>query len=240
MIKKILKKIIFPIYRLFLRPSIRYSGLFSLFQNILSYSPREKILKISMQFASASKLEGDYLEFGVFEGYTFVSAYHFAQKQRLKSMKFYAFDSFGGLPEIKGIDDEGFQHFDKGQWSCDEDKFKKIISKKRVDLNKTEIVPGWFDKVLNEETKKRLPLKKAAVIWIDCDLYESTVPVLNFITDYVQNGTILIFDDFFCFRGDPNRGEQKALREWLERNPSIKATEFYKFAWHGNSFIIHR
>ncbi|MCG2718374.1 MAG: methyltransferase, partial [Nanoarchaeota archaeon] len=73
-----------------------------------------------------------------------------------------------------------------------------------------------------------------------CDLYESTVLVLDFITEYIQDGTIIIFDDWFSFRGNPNRGEQKAFKEWLKKNPSIKTTEFYRFGWHGNSFITHR
>jgi O-methyltransferase len=49
------------------------------------------------------------------------------------------------------------------------------------------------------------------VIWVDCDLYESTVPVLDFITEYIQDGTVIIFDDWYSFRADPDRGEQKAL-----------------------------
>ena len=138
------------------------------------------------------------------------------------------------------IDDNQNHRFKKGRFSCTSDKFKKILSKKHVDLTKVHLVPGFYDKTLNEATKKMLQLKKAAVIWIDCDLYSSTVPVLDFITDYAQNGTILVFDDYFCFGGDPNKGEQKAFREWLKRNPSIKVTEFHKIGWHGNSFIIHR
>jgi O-methyltransferase len=110
----------------------------------------------------------------------------------------------------------------------------------QVDLAKVEIVAGWYDDVLNDEAKERLPLRAASVIWVDCDLYESTVPVLAFVTDYVQDGTVLIFDDWFCFRGDPHRGEQRAFREWLEKNPEITASEFHKFGWHGNSFILHR
>jgi hypothetical protein len=82
---------------------------------------------------------------------------------------------------------------------------------------------------LNDHTKKTLGIKQAAVVWIDCDLYESTVPALNFITDFVQTGTIICFDDFYCFRGDPNRGESKAFKEWLLRNPKITAIEYRKF-----------
>jgi len=194
-----------------------------------------------MEFVQGSRLKGDYLEFGCYEGKSLISAFHFAQARGLKHMRFYAFDSFEGLPEIKGIDEvkDIDNYFTKGLYACDVNKFKNNLKRGGVDLNKVEIVPGWYDDVLNEETKKKLPINKAAVIWIDCDLYESTVPILNFITDYLQDGTILIFDDWFCFRGNPDKGEQKAFREWLEKNLSIKATEFHKFGWNGNSFIFN-
>jgi hypothetical protein len=41
--------------------------------------------------------------------------------------------------------------------------------------------------VLKRTGVTKLPLKKAAIIMIDCDLYESTVSVLDFITDYLQD-----------------------------------------------------
>lgn len=193
-----------------------------------------------MEFATHSRLQGDYLEFGVNRGGSFVSAYYFAKRSNLQAMKFYAFDSFEGLPEISGIDADGFSHFSKGSFACDIEEFKGILGEKGVDLSRVQLIPGWYNESLNRQTKEQLPLKTAAVIWVDCDLYESTVPVLDFITDYVQDGTVLIFDDWFCFRGAPDRGERKAFSEWLERNPDLTATEFHKFDWGGNSFILHR
>ena len=192
-----------------------------------------------MDFILHSKLDGDYLEFGVYKGTTFIAAYNFARSVGLKSMKFYAFDSFQGLPEISSADNNKLHEFSKGQYYCDVDEFKKNIYRRGVNLDRVNIIPGWYDQVLNEQTKSKIRIKKASIVYIDCDLYKSTVPVLNFITDYIQDGTIIIFDDWFCFKGDPNYGEQKAFREWLKRNPKIVVTEFHKFGWHGNSFIIH-
>lgn len=33
----------------------------------------------------------------------------------------------------------------------------------------------------------------------------------------LQTGTIVIFDDYWLFRGDKNRGEQKALLEFQKK-----------------------
>jgi O-methyltransferase len=224
-----------PFYKILSLPSFRYSYFFDVF----AHTPRENMMKIAMEFATHSRLKGDYLEFGVNQGESFVSAFHFARRSGLNDMRFYAFDSFRGLPEIKGIDAEGFAHFTAGDFACDRDQFCKIISAKGVNLDRVSLVPGWYDEVLNEETKAKLPLSSAAVIWVDCDLYESTIPVLDFISNYIQDGTVIIFDDWFSFRGDPDRGEQKAFAEWLAKNPDIRATEFQKFDWKGISFILH-
>jgi len=226
------------IYNLFFSRR-RYSMRAARWRNAFHLMPFEKLLYRTMAFVQGNSIEGDYLEFGTYQGRSLASAHHIAQLYSLKKMRFYAFDSFEGLPEIQGVDREGFCNFKKGDFSCSQEDFLKILKRRGVDLNKVQLIPGWFDQVLNDKTKRSLPIKKAAVIWIDCDLYKSTVPVLDFITSYIQDGTIIIFDDWFAFRGNPNRGEQLAFREWLTRNPQITASEFRKFDWSANSFILH-
>ena len=215
---------------------MRFASWFVRFRKLVVYTPREEFIRTVMEYVAMTRLEGDYLEFGVFLGRSFVPAYHFAQRNKLRNMRFYGFDSFEGLPAIKGEDEGG--EFSEGQYSLSLNQFSKMISSRGVRLDKTNLVKGWYDKVLNGDTKKQLAMKKAAFIYVDCDLYESTVPVLNFITDYLQSGTIIAFDDWHCFKGNPEKGEQKAFREWLRQNPSFEALEFLKFGWSGNSFIM--
>ena len=241
MFRRIIKKIFRPIYRLIVHPSIRYSRFSLLLQeNIFKWSEKEDIFRHVMDYVSSSKLYGDYLEFGVFKGGTFTPAFYFAKMFGLNRMKFYGFDSFKGISKIKGIDAKGFKHFNEGDCACSKDEFVKIIKRRGVDLKRVELIEGFYDDTLNKELKNKLPINEASVVYVDCDTYESTVPVLNFITDFIKDGSIILFDDWYCYRGDPNRGEQKAFMEWLKRNSNIRATEFRKFGWHGNSFIIHK
>lgn len=233
-------KFLFFIRQNFLFLPFRTSRYYYGFQDMLAKTVREEILNYAMEFVAMDEIGGDYLEFGVFEGNTLANAFHFAKRYKLQTMNFYAFDSFEGMPEVKGIDLAGHPLFKKGQLSSGGvERFSKLISKKGVDLKRVQIIPGWYQETLTERTKRRLFLKKAAIIYIDCDLYESTVPVLDFITSYIQDGTILIFDDWFLFAGHPDRGEQRAFREWLHKNKQIRVSEFRKFGWHGNSFIVH-
>lgn len=53
--------------------------------------------------------------------------------------------------------------------------------------------------------------------------------VLRFIEECIQDGTILIFDELFCYCGNSNKGKYRVLRELLEKNPTIKVSEYQKF-----------
>ena len=75
---------------------------------------------------------------------------------------------------------------------------------------------------------------------IDCDLYESTVPVLDFITDIVGQGTIIIFDDWYRFKGSTEHGEQRACKEWLERNPHITLTQYWQQGPQSVAFLVNK
>jgi len=192
-----------------------------------------------MGFVDDCRIEGCYLEFGSAGGGSLTDAFYAARRyRRLKAMLFFVFDSFEGLPEPTGLDADEFRRYSKGDYACNLDRYRQNIRNRGVDLDRVICIPGWYADTLNEELKRKLPIKKASVVWIDCDLYESTVPVLEFITDYIQDGTVLIFDDWFSYKGRLDRGEARAFKEWLARNPSIQATEYHKVDRTMMSFIM--
>jgi len=190
-----------------------------------------------MKFIMANKIEGDYLEFGCFGGMTFRLAHKYARLLDLK-MHFYAFDSFQGLPKPKGIDVH--TQWGEGAMSNSIADFKKILRSAGIKEVEYTLVPGFYSESLSEDKIAELKLKKAAFIYVDCDLYESTVPVLKFILPLLQTGTVIAFDDFYCFNGDPDCGEQLALREFLKQNPEVEVVDYTTFGWHGKSFIIKK
>jgi len=158
------------------------------------------------------RINGDYLEFGVYKGSSFILAYKAAKKYGLNNMRFFAFDSFEGLPDNESV------VFNKGDFKAPVTVFKKYVQKAGVDVKDVEIIKGYYDKALTDELKNKYDLKKAAVIHVDCDLYISTKPVLSFIGDLVDSGTILIFDDWYSFSKEKNKnkfGEERAFNEEL-------------------------
>lgn len=198
------------------------------------------MLDLAMDFVRHNQVEGDYFEFGVYAGRTFQYAYHAAHDRGLKTMKFHAFDSFEGFSEPKGQDDIGL--IAKGSRSASEELFLSNIQKAGVPLTRVTTTKGWFSDTLEGTGAKRTGRKfgqaKAAVVWLDADLHEPTISALRFISNRLQDGTVLIFDNWFLFKDHPSRGEQKALGEWQKQHPEIILTPFYNVSWHGRSFIV--
>jgi len=217
------------------------------------YTGEHSCLYNAAAFAAWNQIEGDYLEFGVFQGDSFATAYRAIQTEQGRRSAFFdnspgsgqavqthqrcfAFDSFSGLPEGPAARQADYV---PGAYACTQDKFTTNIVKYGVDLKDVVIVPGFYNKTLTSETKEKHGLQRAAIVMIDCDLYESTVPVLEFLTDVVVQGTIIIFHDWFRFRGSPNCGEQRACREWLERNPHLELVEFWREGPQTVSFLVN-
>lgn len=221
---------------------------------------------LAADFVCAEYVPGDYLEFGVFRGSSFVTAYHaittavrdwssrerahmaYSNKGRAEEaflkvkrneIRFFAFDSFQGLPEPRGVDKLSAR-FSRGRYDCTEEQFRQILTDNGVDLGEVIIVRGFYEDTLTDEAKKKHKLAAASIVMIDCDLYSSTKVVLDFIRDLIVEGTVLIFDDWFNFKANPNLGEQRACREWLEENPQFSLTPFARWGVTQQSFIVHR
>ena len=198
---------------------------------------RDRIISLAFKYVSDEKVYGDYFEFGVFKGRTFTYAFHSISREKQNSL-LYAFDSFEGFPEPDSVD-KVFERFKEGEASSSQEYFMRYLKKHKVDINLIRVVPGWYDDTLTQQTREKLGLKQASVIYIDCDMYKSTVPVLAFIRPLLQDGTVLLFDDWFCYRADPRKGQRRAVSEWLDKFPEINLVEWRKFAIVGQSFIVN-
>jgi len=134
-------------------------------------------------------------EFGVWNGY---SINRFAKKT---TETIYGFDSFVGLQEDWTGADSG-----KGGFNRD-GKLPPVA--KNVRLFK-----GWFN-----DTLPRFLAEHAGpfvFIHIDCDTYESTLAVMNMLEARILVGTVIVFDDYFGYRGWRD-GEYKAWQEFVSR-----------------------
>ncbi len=168
-------------------------------------------------------MRGYYFEFGCHEANTMRLAYK--HSRYLFDWTYVAFDSFEGFPEIDKIDRQ--ESFEPGKCATSEEAFREKVRRAGMPPDRLRTVKGFYDRSLTPEVRDELLPHKAAVVYVDCDLYVSTVDVLNFIVDFLQTGTIFVFDDWNCFWGDPRRGERRAWSEFLAKHPDLEFEEFF-------------
>jgi len=165
---------------------------------------------------SKSTDEFDYLEFGVARGTSMIMAYHLSKKYGLNDGRFFAFDSFKGLPNSEK------EVFTKGDMAYPQDEFKLFCEKAGVDVSKISIVPGYYENSLKDEVIEEYELgSRPCLVHIDCDLYTSTKEVLGFLDKFIPEKSVIIFDDWFNFEhlaDQENHGERRAFSEWKLKN----------------------
>lgn len=143
---------------------------------------------------SQVSVPGELLECGVFSGGTI------RQLARLcPDATIHGFDSFEGLPEA-------WAGFDLGRAA-----FSRQGRLPRVPRN-VRLYKGWFRDTLPIWLRENGG--KVAFLHIDCDIYSSTVDVLDALAARFQPGSIVLFDEYFNY---PNweRHEFKAWREFV-------------------------
>lgn len=220
---------------------------------------------LAADFIFSENIDGDYLEFGVFKGDSFIEAYEVCEKAKKwnsikfnqlafeskknahenfekltikKNIRYFAFDSFEGLPKEKN-EDSKHSRFHEGRFKSSKDFFINACKLNNVDISKVFICEGFYENSLKQEFLNKHDLSKAAIVMIDCDLLSSTKLVLNFITPILQNGTIIIFDDWFTYKGMKNKGQQKAVTEWLAINKEVSLIEYAQYGKSQKSFIVN-
>ena len=200
---------------------------------------REHMADLAVRFATNNRIDGAYLEFGVWRGSTFAQFYHALRRHRL-TMPMYAFDSFEGLPEPDGIDAlPGYESFRAGQFGCSVSEFEAELAARRVPRTAYTIVPGFYEETLTPACVEKHGIRRAALVWVDCVLYESARCVVDFLGPILQDGTLLMFNDYYRFKGHPDLGERKAFAEFLRRWPTVRVTDYARFASVGQAFIVH-
>jgi hypothetical protein len=84
-----------------------------------------------------------------------------------------------------------------------------------------KLVKGWFNEVLpNWITENAGPIK---FLHMDADIYSSTKEVLTMLNSQIVPNTIIVFDEMYSWKNPEkykfwDRGEYKALKEWMSEN----------------------
>ena len=180
-------------------------------------------------------ITGDYLEFGCWGGRTFAMAYTEAVRHG-HNAKLCAFDSFQGLPAQAGTEDEQ-PIWVAGTMAITEGAFHSACAANGIPRSRYAVVPGYYETFLPQLGPSDPPVN-VALIYIDCDLYSSTMSVLDFLDPRLKHGAIIAFDDYFCWSENQISGERRAMLEFFSGHARWRLVPYLPFGWHGQSFVI--
>jgi O-methyltransferase len=210
----------------------------------------EEAYRRALEFVTLGGVVGAVMEFGVLGGW---SARIFSEIMRdiFNLNELHLFDSFEGLPEYtSAIDRDSYEIGGRKIWADRmkfpedflkqfgqphywhiRDRLSEVIRPERIIVHK-----GFYAETLKEKLEN-----KAAIVHIDCDLYQSAKEVLEglFTLNALQDGTVILFDDWNCNRANPNYGERRAWAEFLRRQSRFTATAWYTYGFNGAAFILH-
>ena len=132
------------------------------------------------------------LEFGVATGRTLNQFAHW-----LPNKTIYGFDGFQGLPE------DWTSRMRRGFFARD--------NLPRVRKN-CALVVGWFDQTLPGFKEKYIKDQPLVLLHVDCDLYSSTVTILENLRSNIVPGTVIVFDEYMNYPG----WQLDEFRAWQE------------------------
>jgi len=201
----------------------------------------------AIEYVDYEAIPGDIVEFGVFTGISLAllaKAHSFDPKGIERRVA--GFDSFEGLPGAN----EPHARWQPGDCSLNHswhpllkvgDPVTPEVTRRLFAVCGLEaplLHVGPFEQTL----PAAFPAvhRQVALVHFDCDLYESTRDALAAIAPALQDGAMLLFDDWFHYRGHPGKGESRAFSEFLAAHPEWGAVQYQPYATFCNSFILHR
>jgi O-methyltransferase len=182
-----------------------------------------------------------YLEFGVYVGTSMACMYQATKAIGADHLRLIGFDSFEGMPDGEERDD--VWTWKPGQLYSDMRLTRANLQRLGVPKQRVELVQGWFEESLTDETRSGLALDHAPIIMMDCVLESSTRTALEFCTPLIRDRAVVYFDDWSAVdlarRG---LGEGRALERWLADHPEMEAIPKPDLAYERDSqaFLIVR
>jgi hypothetical protein len=188
----------------------------------------------------------NYYEFGVGWGGTLIQYIKalslFCREQRKNFYKYhiFGFDSFEGLPQKKGFQDDS-PAYGKGCFSHSINEIQEKVQRYGVDLKQDNIqfIKGFFEDSLTSELRDKLKKWPPSIVTVDVDYYSSAKTVLEWLRPILPSGALFYFDDIWDFYGHPKYGEIGAINEFNEMKEG-QLVPFPVLGMAGSAYIFSR
>jgi O-methyltransferase len=184
---------------------------------------------------SFNGISGDYAEFGCYGGASMWLAWQEIVANPVRR-HMWAFDSFRGLPETADPRDD-HPAWIPNTMAMSLDAFHATLATRGVLREAYTPVEGYFTESLPRLGRDGPP-GDIALAYVDCDLYSSTVTVLDFLEPRLKHGMIVAFDDYYCWTDSDVSGERAALGEFAADHPEWNFHRYRSIDWGGVAFVV--
>ncbi len=199
-------------------------------------------IKKAFYLTTIGGIKGDYIEFGVFTGSSMSCALRSARTNRLGKLKetsrFFGFDSFEGFGEIP--DEHHHPFFSDKNFAVNIENVQKRLNRIKKPNQKLKLVKGFYSETLDGKTPSTYKIQKSSVVLIDCDFYNASLSCFNFIGPVIQEGTIIIIDDFYSYKGHSRKGTYGAFQDFLNIYDKYKFRRIFDYGIGGIAYIAHK
>lgn len=202
--------------------------------NLEKYLALKKVHYLS----SIEDIEGDYLEFGVFTGSSFCHSIRCSHRMsqlnsKVVGTRFFGFDSFSGFGELSEDDEHGF-YTDENFATSLKDVNKRVAKvAKGIEFR---LIPGFFSESLKEGAAKN-GINRSRIIFIDSDTYSSAAEALTFCLPTIQDGTFVVLDDYFSYKGSKAKGVARAFAEFIEQG-QFSIRQVFTYGMGGAVYVV--
>ncbi len=175
---------------------------------------------MSAKYVIKNKLEGDFLECGVWRGGSTLAVKMIFEEYHWDA-KVWLFDTFKGMTKPNKFDNlhNGenakihYDKFDKGDYNAwcyaSVEDVKQVFMEAKVNMNQCEFIKGDVMKTLPQHIDK---IKHLSLLRLDTDWYESTKIEIEMLYPKLVSKGILIIDDFGFWEG-----ARKAIEEYFDQ-----------------------
>lgn len=199
-------------------------------------SDKFKHLIESVNYIRVACIKGELMEFGCHSGRTFSIILNSLKYFKMSNRRLHAFDSFQGLPNSISVDEP---YFKPGMFATSLSDFLSIVKSNTGNKIDTSLIHvGFYNDIL--PSLSATFDEEIAMLHIDVDLYASTVPILEFVSNKLADGAVILFDDYYCHSPNSNLGERRAFDEFITNNPNFFVTHWKNYSTFGASFIVSK
>ena len=167
------------------------------------------------------QITGDYIEFGIYKGKSIYHSFKVAKKLDIqKNILFWGLDSFEGFP----VENHNFYK---------NDNFKTTYTKTKnqfKNFKEIKVIKGFFKESLR--TQELVNIKNISFAFIDCDIFESTIDIFDYLKPRLTNGSFIMIDDYTSIDSNGN-----SIAKSFKASFKID-DEIFIFGYYSNGIIF--